>query len=188
MSSCCIQIFVLTLFIGFCLSVLLQVSAKANFVDAVQVRSCFVSPMSDPKKAPFWTVISNGCSSNPSLSIGAKIKEEKNKDGKNEEEIAETGGWEKGRDDHTEIKGTRMDTDTQRVSGKETRFLRFSFILHPAFNNSVQFLHLSVLLCLSNSTKGRLMKEAEKNDCQTRIRIPALVTRSVRQQVTSLKH
>lgn len=162
------------------LAVLLQVSAKASFVDAVQVRSCFVSPLSDPRKAPFWTVISNGCSSDPSLSFGAKTKEEKEEDEKNEEEIAETGGWEKGRE---EIKGTRMANNTQRVPGKETRFLRFSFILRPVFNNPVQFLHLSVLLCLSNSTTGQLMKEAEKSDCQTRTRIPALETRSVRQQV-----
>lgn len=166
----------------------MQISAKASFVDAVQVRSCFVSPLSDPKKSPLWTVISNGCSSNPSLILDAKTKseeEEKDEDeGEDEEETAETDGWEKGRNHPKDLKSIRMDNDTQRVVEEEIRFLRFSFILRPVFKEPMQFLHLSLLLCLSNSTRGPPMKEAVEKDCQTETQIPALVTRSSRQQVT----
>ncbi|XP_037545274.1 transforming growth factor beta receptor type 3 [Nematolebias whitei] len=166
--------------------VFVEISAKASFVDGVQVRSCFVSPLSDPKKSPFWTVISNGCSSNPSLTFDAKTKskeEDKDEDeGEDEEETAETDGWEKGRNHPKEIKSIRMDNDTQRVAEEEIRFLRFSFILRPVFKEPMQFLHVSLQLCLSNSTRGPPMKEAVKEDCQTETQIPALITRSSRQQ------
>ncbi|KAK0135956.1 Transforming growth factor beta receptor type 3 [Merluccius polli] len=39
-----------------------------------------------------------------------------------------------------------------REEEKETRSLRFSFVLRPVYNNSVQFLHCRLLLCSSGSS------------------------------------
>uniref|UniRef100_A0A3Q3IJI2 ZP domain-containing protein n=1 Tax=Monopterus albus TaxID=43700 RepID=A0A3Q3IJI2_MONAL len=102
------------------------------------VRSCMVSPHSDPKKSPFWFVIREGCSSDPSVAL----------------EGAE----------------------------EELQPLRFSFILRSVYNNSMQFLHCSLHLCVSDSTRRNPTKEAVK-DCKDGLRIPALQSRSPRHQV-----
>lgn len=174
-------------------SVLLQISAKAPLADVIQVKSCVISPLSDPKKSPFWTVISNGCSSDPSLNLGtkteAKDEDETEDDSELEEETREVEGLERGRHSHEERKGASMDQSTcRRGKVAETQNLRFSFILRPVFNNSVQFLHCSLHLCLSKSTRGETMKEDMKKDCQGGIRIPPLVSRSHGHQVKTLKH
>ncbi|KAM4530184.1 transforming growth factor beta receptor type 3 isoform 2-T3 [Odontesthes bonariensis] len=159
--------------------VYVEISAKAPLADVVQVKSCFVSPVSDPKKFPFWTVISNGCSSDPSLTIVAKkkVEREEGTEGDGEPEAAE--GLHRGRNDRKERKGARIHESIPKVGGGGgEQPLRFSFVLHAVFNDSVQFLHCSVLLCLSGSTRGQPIKEAVKNRCQSGIHIPPLVSRS----------
>lgn len=61
--------------------------------------------------------------------------------------------------------------------------LRFSFILRPVYNVSMQFLHCSLRLCISNRTGGKPVEEAGMKGCQGGLRIPPLVFRSPRQQV-----
>ncbi|XP_017272161.1 transforming growth factor beta receptor type 3 [Kryptolebias marmoratus] len=166
--------------------VFVEISAKASLADAVQVRSCFVSPLSDPKKPPFWTAISDGCSSDPSLTIGAEAKgEEEEQDEDGGENKGETGGQdgrEKRRNDQKGIGASRMHNSTQRDAETEIRSLRFSFILRPVFTNPMQFVHCSLLLCLSGSTRGPPTKEAARNDCPTGRCVPALVSGPLRQE------
>ncbi|XP_076739075.1 transforming growth factor beta receptor type 3 isoform X2 [Maylandia zebra] len=163
--------------------VYVQISAKAPLADVVEVKSCVVSSFSDPKKSPFWTVISNGCSSDPSLTFSAKSKHEQEETEDNVEaveETEETEGLGNGRIDQTGEKaesGGGRDKRTMSVR-EEIQPLRFSFILRPVYNDSMQFLHCSLRLCVSDTTIGEPMKETIKNDCQGRPRMPLLLSRS----------
>lgn len=161
-----------------------------------------VSPLSDPKKSPFWTVISDGCSSDPSLTLGVQTKEveEEDVDDELEKEKEERKGKDRGYkeiDDKGESvslrrkmgrRGREIPARTEKSSTsmgaeEERQSLRFSFILRPVYNDSMQFLHCSLRLCVSDSTRGEPMKEAAENDCQGGLRIPPLVSRSPRHQV-----
>ncbi|RVE69088.1 hypothetical protein OJAV_G00074320, partial [Oryzias javanicus] len=53
--------------------VYIEISAKISRADFIQVKSCFVSPLSDPQKSPSWTVIKDGCSSDPSLTLNDNL-------------------------------------------------------------------------------------------------------------------
>ncbi|XP_030591367.1 transforming growth factor beta receptor type 3 [Archocentrus centrarchus] len=169
--------------------VYVQISAQAPLADVVEVKSCVVSSFSDPKKSPFWTVISNGCSSDPSLTLSAKTKHEQAEaedNGKLEEEMEEMEGLGNSRIYQIGEKresGRRTDKKTMSTSAEaEIQPLRFSFILRPVYNDSMQFLHCSLRLCVSDSTRGEPMKETVKNDCQGRQRMPLLLYRSPRHQ------
>ncbi|XP_044186040.1 transforming growth factor beta receptor type 3 [Thunnus albacares] len=176
-----------------------EISAKGPFTDVVEVKSCVVSPLSDPKKSPFWTVIRDGCSSDPSLTLDVKTKggeeEEAEVDDELEEEKEEREGKDKEIDDKDESVSRRRKmgrgreapartkkSSTSMGAEEEMQSLRFSFILRPIYNDSMQFLHCSLRLCNSDSTRGELMKEAVQNDCQGGLRIPPLVSRSPRHQ------
>ncbi|XP_070704634.1 transforming growth factor beta receptor type 3 [Pempheris klunzingeri] len=175
--------------------VYVEISAKGPFIDVVEVKSCVVSPLSDPKKPRFWTVLSNGCSSDPSLTLGAKAKDEEDeeaaRDGELEEEKEGIEQLEKGRTynrdrdvsfQHKEALA-RMETSSTNVGAEEEmRPLRFSFILRPVYNDSMQFLHCSLRLCVSDSTRGDPIKETVENDCRDGIRIPPLISRPPRHQ------
>lgn len=161
-----------------------------------------VSPLSDPKKSRFWTVVSDGCSSDPSLTLGTKTKDEDEEgdegDGDPEEEKEEIEGPEKGRTydrdgdvslrDHVERRGreasARMEKSSRSTGAEEEiQPLRFSFILQPVYNDSIQFLHCSLRLCVSDSRGREPMRETVKTDCRGGLRIPPLVSRSPRHQV-----
>ncbi|XP_022603644.1 transforming growth factor beta receptor type 3-like [Seriola dumerili] len=177
------------------------VSAKGPLTDVVEVKSCVVSPLSDPKKSPFWTVISDGCSSDPSLTLSAKTKdedeEEEEDDGdldeeeEEEEEEEEKEGMENERINHRDgdvslrHKIGRRRKEKNRTSmgaEQEMQLLRFSFILRPVHNDSMQFLHCSLRMCVSDSTRGEPMKESARNECQGGLRIPPLVSKSPKHQ------
>ncbi|XP_041813918.1 transforming growth factor beta receptor type 3 isoform X2 [Chelmon rostratus] len=168
--------------------VYVEISASGPSIEVVAVKSCVVSPLSDPKKPRFWTVIRDGCSSDPSLTLDAKKEEEEEDakgDGDLEEEKEELEGLEKGRaydrDGDASLRHTEKSS-TSMGAEEEIQPLRFSFILRPVYNDSMQFLHCSLLLCVSDSPRGEPAKERVKNDCRGRIRIPPLVSRSPRQQ------
>lgn len=174
----------------------LQISAKGPSIDVLEVKSCVVSPLSDPKKSHFWSVISDGCSSDPSLALVAKTKDEDEAegDGDHEEENEDTDGVETGRDGDVLLRHRvdrrgreapeRMEKRRDNVGAEdEIKPLRFSFILRPVYNDSMQFLHCSLHLCVSDSKRGEPMKETVKSDCEDGLRIPPLVSRSPRHQV-----
>nr|XP_019961916.1 PREDICTED: transforming growth factor beta receptor type 3-like [Paralichthys olivaceus] len=169
--------------------VYVEISAKGPLPEAVEVTSCVVSPLSDPKKTPFWTLISEGCSSDPSLTLSAEAAD-KEEEEEAEGEPEEMERMKKNRIYHGDVptrhkserrrrgapaRTERSSRDTAAEEG--TRLLRFSFILRPVHNNSVQFLHCSVHMCNSDSTRGGATEEPPKNECEGGLRIPALVSK-----------
>ncbi|XP_023149630.2 transforming growth factor beta receptor type 3 isoform X2 [Amphiprion ocellaris] len=165
--------------------VYVEISAKGPPADVVQLNSCVVSPLSDPKKSPFWPVISDGCSSDPSLTLSAKKKEEAEDEAEGDCELEEEETEEVEKVHHmTERRGREamIGKKTTRAGEEEMRPLRFSFILRPVYNNSIQFLHCSLRVCVSDPTKGELTKETVKNECQGKLHIPPLVSKSSRHQ------
>ncbi|KAA8585609.1 hypothetical protein FQN60_004303 [Etheostoma spectabile] len=188
--------------------VYVEISAKGPSIDVVEAKSCVVAPLSDPKKSNFWTVISGGCSSDPSLTLVGNAADEKDeeaeRDAELEEEKEETDGLEKGRDRDVSLRRSvekrwreapeRMEKSSTNVGEKEEEEeediqpLRFSFILRPVYNNSVQFLHCSLRLCLSEEERGEPTKEDGRNNCQGGLRIPPLGSRSPGHQVHVQQH
>ncbi|XP_034046685.1 transforming growth factor beta receptor type 3 isoform X2 [Thalassophryne amazonica] len=159
--------------------VYVELSAKGPSADGVEVKSCVVSPLSDPKKSPFWMVIKEGCSSDVSLTLSPQA-EDRHHDGKLEEEEDKSN-------DHNHLRytggGLRIEEGSAATRAeKEIKSLRFSFILRSVYNDSMQFLHCSILLCTSDSTRGESMKGTVKNECHDGLRIPPLATRSPRHQ------
>lgn len=150
-------------------------------MNLVEVMSCVVSPLSDPKESRFWTVIRDGCSVDPTLTIYPKDEEE--------ERVEGNGELEQGKE---EIEG--LDQEKTYDSGRkvekqwveaeeEIQPLRLSFILRPVYNESVHFLHCSLRLCVSDFATGKPMKDTVSDDCHGEKRIPPLVSRSPRHQV-----
>ncbi|CAJ1075669.1 transforming growth factor beta receptor type 3-like [Xyrichtys novacula] len=176
--------------------VFVEISAKGSFIDAVEVKSCVVSSSSDPKKSRFWTVISDSCSSDPSVILAPKTRDEEEEDeeeegegdGEREKESEETERVGKS-DFHNRDRDILFKSKTDRGSEKMKRNprmmaeetihpLRFSFILRPVFNDSMQFLHCSLRLCLSDSLRGTSIKDIGKSGCQSGLHIPPLISRS----------
>ncbi|XP_038146363.1 transforming growth factor beta receptor type 3 [Cyprinodon tularosa] len=155
-----------------------EISARASLADVVQVKSCFVSPQSDPKKSPFWTVIQNGCSSDSSFNLDTKT----NGDSEDEEDPDETDGHEGGGYDHKERRFPELNSTLNIGDLGQIRRLRFSFILRPVYNEPMQFVHCSLLLCLSDSADGKPWKEEAGDSCQSGTQIPPLVSGSSRHQ------
>ncbi|XP_033982945.1 transforming growth factor beta receptor type 3 [Trematomus bernacchii] len=171
--------------------VYVEISAKGSIIEVVEVKSCAISPLSDSKKSPFWSIISDGCSSDQSLTLTARTKDEDEEgDGELEEENEEIDGPDKdrNRDVQQQLKVNRRGREApepiekKKAMREEIQPLRFSFILRPVYNNSVQFLHCSLLLCTSESKRGESTKETGNNDCEDEQRIPPLVSRSTRHQ------
>ncbi|XP_034395531.1 transforming growth factor beta receptor type 3 [Cyclopterus lumpus] len=165
--------------------VYVEISAKGPFIDMVEVKSCVVSPLSDPKQSRFWTVLSEGCSSDPSLTLSAKTKEEEVEGAGGDDKVEEEKTKEEtdGLDRRGREAPERLDNKSANVGAEEEiRPLRFSFILRPVYNDSIQFLHCSLRLCISDLKKEEPTEEKVKTDCQDRLRIPPLVSRSSRHQ------
>ncbi|XP_047215799.1 transforming growth factor beta receptor type 3 [Girardinichthys multiradiatus] len=161
--------------------VFVEISAKTSLADVVNVESCFVSPQSDPKKSPFWNVISNGCSSDSSLHLVTKPKGEEyegtEQDGEKEEDVGKADGHESGRRFSVMDNGIPYMGDSGKI-----QLLRFSFIPRPVYNESMQFVHCSLLLCFSESAKGKPINDTGGNSCPSGILITPLVSGSSRHQ------
>ncbi|XP_072299618.1 transforming growth factor beta receptor type 3 [Eucyclogobius newberryi] len=152
-----------------------EISAKEPLVEVIEVKSCFISPQSDPKKSPFWSVIWDGCPYDDSLILGPIIKHDNGSD--EDEHMKKDIRFEESRPG-----GSKRDagwTEKRKVS-EEERTLRFSFIMRALYNESMQFLHCSLLLCGSDMTAG--VSRAQMQDCQTGTRIPPLGSTATTQQ------
>ncbi|KPP70852.1 hypothetical protein Z043_110279 [Scleropages formosus] len=191
-----------------------EVSAKGTVTGAVEVWSCVVSPLSDPQAAPGWTVIQDGCSYDPTLTL-ITMRQNRERGGRNngtsthssertqeaeldvagrgtrdkgEREPAGTGNKERRR--KTRKKGGKAEEVEDPEKGAEggeemarpPRRLRFSFVLRPVYNNSIQFLHCRLRHCdadsapTSNSTPPPPTGAAPLTGCQEGLRIPALIS------------
>ncbi|AWP18474.1 putative transforming growth factor beta receptor type 3-like [Scophthalmus maximus] len=175
--------------------VYVEISAKGPLPDAVELKSCVVSPLSDPKKSPFWTVISEGCSSDPSLTLSAEAKDDEEEEAAGDGEREEMESSERGAVHHGDVSLRHIDDGRRReapvredqrststAAEEEMQPLRFSFILRPVHNDSVQFLHCSLHMCVSDAAREEPEKELVQNDCQGGLRIPPLVSKSPKHQ------
>ncbi|KAJ0057995.1 hypothetical protein NL108_007226 [Boleophthalmus pectinirostris] len=152
-----------------------EISAKGPLVDVIKVKSCIISPQSDPKKSPFWSVIMDGCSSDDSLILSPIIK--------HDNVSTKADPLEKDNSFGANI-ADRSKRDTERPEEKRSRrrmvaeeqLLRFSFIMRALYNESIQFLHCSLQLCSSDMKTG--VSTASTGDCLTGTWIPPLVSTS----------
>ncbi|XP_041736336.2 transforming growth factor beta receptor type 3 isoform X1 [Coregonus clupeaformis] len=187
--------------------VYVELSAKGAIGGGVDVRSCIVSPLSDPRVSPGWSVIRDGCSTDSSLTLSKMThdqedeeEEEDDEEYYEEEEEVPRGlsfrhpgrawrnkaglatglrqrehGGKRGRGGRAK----RKESD----GGEEDQInrLRFSFVLRPIYNNSVQFLHCSIRLCGPESVTPTAMTQS---GCPNPwgLRIPALVSKLPSQQ------
>ncbi|XP_061741364.1 transforming growth factor beta receptor type 3 [Nerophis ophidion] len=160
--------------------VYVQISAMGSFIQVAEVTSCVVSPLSDPKSSPFWDVIRHGCPAEPSLTlVNPSEEEEETKDEDDED-----------RDDDKEVKDKDVPSRSKTggrgregslregTSSTPIRPLRFSFLLRPVYNVSMQFLHCSLRLCVSDTTSEEPSKKTAKRECEDGERIPPLVSRT----------
>ncbi|XP_077356319.1 transforming growth factor beta receptor type 3 isoform X2 [Festucalex cinctus] len=175
--------------------VYVEISAKGPFINVAEVKSCVVSPLSDPKNSPFWTIISNNCPADPSLTfVHAKVEEEtedadEQEEEEDEEEEEEDSLEDKNKEISDEDEGVSFHSKSRRKgredpSRKETviRPLRFSFILRPVYNVSMQFLHCSLHICVSDKATREAAKKRVKKECPDGKRVPPLVPRTLGQQ------
>ncbi|KAJ0001509.1 hypothetical protein NQD34_006529 [Periophthalmus magnuspinnatus] len=151
-----------------------EISTKGSLVGVIKVRSCIISPQSDPKKSPFWSVIRDGCSSDDSLILSPVIKHD---NGSANEKMEKDNSFDVSRTDRS----TRDTGGTERRSvAVEEQVLRFSFIMRALYNESMQFLHCSLLLCTSEtSAEGSIVLTG---DCRTETRIPPLISTATAHQ------
>nr|XP_061805051.1 transforming growth factor beta receptor type 3-like [Nerophis lumbriciformis] len=174
--------------------VYVEISAIGPFIDNAEVKSCVVSPLSDPKSSPFWTVISNACPADPSFTF-LHAKDEKETEDSNEEEEEDTEDRNEDEkackisEEEDEDEGVSFRSKTRRKGregpkGSETMFwpLRFSFKLRPVYNVSIQFLHCSVHLCVSDQATKASGKKSVKKKCPDGKHIPPHVSRTLGQQ------
>ncbi|KAM3835886.1 transforming growth factor beta receptor type 3-like, partial [Diretmus argenteus] len=99
--------------------VYVEVSTTDPIRGAVEVSSCVVSPVSDPRKSRFWTVIRDGCSVDPSLTLSymkedGEEEEDDEVDGAPEKEREEKEGTEEGRDIEEDHKDTATGVSFRR--------------------------------------------------------------------------
>ncbi|XP_077474742.1 transforming growth factor beta receptor type 3 [Stigmatopora argus] len=168
--------------------VYVEISAIGSFLDNAEVKSCVVSPLSDPKNSAFWTLISNACPADPSITfVHAKDEEETEDTNEQEEDSEDRQEDEKGEkssDEDEEGVSFRSKPRREGPSGRKTmlRPLRFSFILRPVYNVSIQFLHCSLHLCVSDESTKDPIKNNETKDCPDGKHIPPLGSRTLGQQ------
>ncbi|KAM8825321.1 transforming growth factor beta receptor type 3 [Synchiropus picturatus] len=128
---------------------------SAEGLDSAEVNSCFVSAHPDPKTSPVWDVIRQGCAAEPSLMLVEAEEEE-----------------EGGDEDKSLPRKTKAKASLREAGGS----LRFSFIVRPIHSQTMQFLHCSVWLCVSDSAQEEDRARAGvRGGCPSGPPIPPLV-------------
>ncbi|XP_061892217.1 transforming growth factor beta receptor type 3 [Entelurus aequoreus] len=158
--------------------VYVQISAMGSFIQVAEVTSCVVSPLSDPKSSPFWDVIRHGCPVEPSLTlVNPSEEEDETKDEEDEEMEDEKEVKDKDASPRSKT-GGREGSLREKTSSTPIRPLRFSFLLRPVYNVSMQFLHCSLRLCVSDTTSEEPSKKTAKKECEDGEGIPPLISRT----------
>ncbi|XP_028841591.1 transforming growth factor beta receptor type 3-like [Denticeps clupeoides] len=129
--------------------VYVEISAQTSFTGGVEVLWCVVSPLSNPRASPGWPVIASGCSIDPSLIL--------------------TPAKKAGGDEDAPGAGRAGEDEPSR--------LRFSFILRPVYNNSIQFLHCGLRQCSFAAQEAKVPRV-----CQRGVPIPGLGARRAREE------
>ncbi|CAM4326862.1 unnamed protein product [Leuciscus chuanchicus] len=173
-----------------------QISVASGAAEAVELQSCLVSPLSDPQAHSGWSIIRDSCPSDPSFTLlHGEAQEptdspESESDGDEEDEEKTerrpTPRWRhtgarSGDERARRFKDKRPDRVRARKPEERRRWrrddgregahtLRFSFILRPVYNNSIQFLHCRLRLCVADMGPSG----ADARVCAQGPRIPAL--------------
>ncbi|KAF4116432.1 hypothetical protein G5714_003921 [Onychostoma macrolepis] len=156
--------------------VYVQISVGSGVAEAVELQSCLVSPLSDPQAHSGWSIIRDSCPSDLSFNLSHReTQESTDSTGHDEDEkidrkddrrlsqplsrwrqMASHSGDERARrnkDERPNRLGARRPEEHRRKRREDehenANMLRFSFILRPIFNNSIQFLHCRLRLCAS---------------------------------------
>ncbi|KAJ7992713.1 hypothetical protein DPEC_G00281530 [Dallia pectoralis] len=171
--------------------VYVDLSASGALAGSVEVQFCVVSPLSDPHLSPGWSVIRDGCSTDTTLTL-SKIRqadedEEDDEAGKGglsfrhpqKDARSKAGLREQGERSGRGGRATGREQDGE-TGGQEEQIhrLRFSFVLRPIYNNSVQFLHCSIRLCDPESAAPGPSRAPAQSGCLNPggLRIPAIVS------------
>lgn len=190
---------------------LCQISVGSGVAEAVELQSCLVSPLSDPQAHSGWSIIRDSCPSDPSFKLShTETRESTDSTGHDDDEEDEKTDRKDNRRplqprsrwrqtaSHTGDEKVRRNKDKRpsrlrarkpeerrrkrREDEREsTNTLRFSFVLRPIFNNSIQFLHCRLRLCASDEGPSG----ATARICADGPQIPALSHTTASQQVTS---
>ncbi|XP_056128380.1 transforming growth factor beta receptor type 3 isoform X2 [Rhinichthys klamathensis goyatoka] len=185
-----------------------QISVASGAAEAVELQSCLVSPLSDPQAHSGWSIITDSCPSDPSFTLpdgeaqeptdspesesdGDEEDEEKleRKDDRRPTPRRRHTGARGGDDRARRFKDKRPDRVRARKPEERRRrrrdderegahTLRFSFILRPVYNNSIQFLHCRLRLCAADEGPSG----AGARVCAQGPRIPALTHTPASQQ------
>ncbi|KAL6460654.1 hypothetical protein MHYP_G00306200, partial [Metynnis hypsauchen] len=195
-----------------------EISGSRALGGRLELSSCVVSPLSDPRAHPGWPVVQDFCPADPSFSLENRVSEERVSEEEEEgEEESDEGerevreGEQEREEEEEEAKereedrqrkessqgGGREETSDEekeevrdgsgkrksptqkfdQMKGKTEPRLRFSFVLRPVFNNSIQFLHCSLQLCGGGSPAATAQRH-----CTQRPSISALIPTPAGQQ------
>ncbi|KAI2666884.1 Transforming growth factor beta receptor type 3 [Labeo rohita] len=188
--------------------VYVQISVGSGVAEAVELQSCLVSPLSDPQAHSGWSIIRDSCPSDPSFKLShTETRESTDSTGHDDDEEDEKTDRKDNRRplqprsrwrqtaSHTGDEKVRRNKDKRpsrlrarkpeerrrkrREDEREsTNTLRFSFVLRPIFNNSIQFLHCRLRLCASDEGPSG----ATARICADGPQIPALSHTTASQQ------
>ncbi|KAL7883535.1 hypothetical protein SRHO_G00011930 [Serrasalmus rhombeus] len=195
-----------------------EISGSRALGGRLELSSCVVSPLSDPRAHPGWPVVQDFCPADPSFSLENRVSEERVSEEEEEgEEESDEGerevreGEQEREEEEEEAKEREEDRQRKKLSqggrreetsdeekekvrdglgkrksptqkfdqmkGKTKPRLRFSFVLRPVFNNSIQFLHCSLQLCGGGSPAATAQRH-----CTQRPSISALIPTPAGQQ------
>ncbi|XP_056305890.1 transforming growth factor beta receptor type 3 [Danio aesculapii] len=178
--------------------VYVQISVdSSSALEAVELQSCLVSPLSDPQAHSGWPVIKDSCPSESSFSLTLRENTDDGRADDEDEELNRRKSHPFSRWRHTESRSAddtargfkhNADDTARRFKHKRPRArkaerrrrnydedrslnaLRFSFVLRPVFNNSIQFLHCRLRVCDADEGPAG----AAKHTCADGRPIPAL--------------
>ncbi|XP_073678832.1 transforming growth factor beta receptor type 3 [Garra rufa] len=157
-----------------------QISVGAGVAEAVELQSCLVSPLSDPQAHNGWSIIKDSCPSDPSFKLNHREtwestdstahdedeEDEKTDRKDNRRPPQPLSRWRqtasRSKDERARQNKDKRPNRVRARKPEERRrkrredehetanTLRFSFVLRPIFNNSIQFLHCQLRLCASD--------------------------------------
>ncbi|TRY65468.1 hypothetical protein DNTS_030060 [Danionella cerebrum] len=158
-----------------------QIMVVSAALEAVELQSCVVSPLSGPQAHRGWSIIKDSCPADASfalLSLGRNIQRDE-EDPEKPEHVQDPRSerWRNHGDEalrglpesfRSGNLGEAHQDGAEAPDGESLNPLRFSFVLQPVFNNSIQFLHCRLRVC--SGGEGRAGAPA----CADGTRVPPL--------------
>ncbi|XP_051569372.1 transforming growth factor beta receptor type 3-like [Myxocyprinus asiaticus] len=158
-----------------------QLSVSGVTGESVELHLCWVSPLSDPQTHSSWSIITDSCASDPSVLLTeretrSEITHSTEHDDSRQSDRQLLPNWRQTGHSRTDsLRGMRQERGTRDIEEESALTLRFSFILRPVFNNSIQFLHCTLHLCTSGAQTDLGSSGATAQTvCPKGLQIPAL--------------